>query len=80
MSDKEELTRYHEDIQEAKGKIQQLEGRKSTLLERLAKDHDLPSVKKAESHLEDLKGQKKDLDAKLSTAMEQIRGKTKTWV
>jgi len=80
MSDKEELAGYHEDIQEAKGKIQQLEGRRNTLLERLAKDHELSSTEKAESHLEDRKGQKKDLDEQLSAVMEQIREKTRTWV
>jgi len=78
MSDKEELARYHESIQEAKGKIQQLGGRKDALLERLAKDHDLSSVKKAEAHLEDLKGKKKDLDEQFSTVMERIREKAKT--
>jgi len=67
-----QLIELKEQINEAKAKVEQLNGRKTYLMEKLEKDYKCKSVQQATRQLEELRSKATKLDQQIQKSMAEI--------
>lgn len=71
----EELFELKENIDEAKNEVNQLEGRKQSLLETLKDEWDCTSIKQAKKKLKDMNDKIQEIDQKIMNGIEELEEK-----
>jgi len=72
---KQGLLDLREDIDEAKDKVNRLEGRKEHLLQQLKEDWDCDSIEEAKQLLQDLKQEVEEMEQKIKEAIQELKEK-----
>lgn len=75
MAIADELTKLGKEIELAKASVNQFEGRRNEILERLKKEFQVDGLAEAKELLADMEDDIKKLDAKINADFEELQGK-----